>query len=125
MGTIPGPVIECNVGDVVVVHFRNMDLRTDESDRPLHPLARAHSLHPHGITFEARYGGGYPMSPLDLDQPVPQEEMNFCMTLGMRHFLGHDNVYYKRGDRVPAGGTFTYYWSTKGWDSTAGRVALP
>src|SRR5260370_5959558 len=23
MGTIPGPVIECNVGDSVVVHFRN------------------------------------------------------------------------------------------------------
>ena len=28
MGTIPGPVIECNVGDSVTVHFRNMDMRT-------------------------------------------------------------------------------------------------
>jgi hypothetical protein len=28
MGTIPGPVIECNVGDSVVVHFRNLDMRT-------------------------------------------------------------------------------------------------
>ncbi|MBI3880147.1 MAG: multicopper oxidase domain-containing protein [Verrucomicrobia bacterium] len=28
MGTIPGPVIECNVGDSVVVHFRNADTRT-------------------------------------------------------------------------------------------------
>jgi plastocyanin len=27
MGTIPGPVIECNVGDKVIVHFRNGDLR--------------------------------------------------------------------------------------------------
>ncbi len=27
MGTIPGPVIECNVGDKVVVHFRNLDMR--------------------------------------------------------------------------------------------------
>ena len=60
------------------------------------------------------------MSPLDRDQPVPQDERNFCMALGMRHFLGDDNLYYKRGDRVPAGGTFTYRWSTRGWDSTAG-----
>ena len=119
MGTIPGPIIECNVGDDVVVHFRNMDMRT-KFGRLIHPLTRAHSLHPHGITFEARYGGGFPMSPLDRDQPVTEDEVNFCMTLGMRHFLGDDNLYYKRGDRVPAGGTFTYRWSTKGWDSTAG-----
>ena len=28
MGTIPGAVIECNVGDKVIVHFRNRDNRT-------------------------------------------------------------------------------------------------
>jgi len=28
MGTVPGPVIECTVGDSVNVHFRNMDMRT-------------------------------------------------------------------------------------------------
>ena len=31
-----------------------------------------------------------------------------------------DGLYYKRGDRVPAGGTFTYRWSTRGWESTTG-----
>ena len=28
MGTIPGPVIELNVGDSMTVHFRNLDMRT-------------------------------------------------------------------------------------------------
>ena len=120
MGTIPGPIIECNVGDNVVVHFRNMDMRTDETGRLIPHTTRAHSLHPHGIAFEARYGGGFPMSPLDQDQPVPEEEINYCIGFGKKYFKGDDGLLYKRGDRVPAGGTFTYRWSTRGWDSTAG-----
>src|SRR5437763_16137839 len=28
MGTIPGPVIECSVGESVTVHFKNMDTRS-------------------------------------------------------------------------------------------------
>lgn len=28
LGTIPGAILECNVGDRVIVHFRNLDLRT-------------------------------------------------------------------------------------------------
>ena len=120
MGTIPGPIIECNVGDDVVVHFRNMDMRTDETCRLIHPSTRAHSLHPHGIAFEARYGGGFPMSPRDRSQPVPCEEMNYCIAVGKTYFKEDDGLYCKRGDRVPPGGTFTYRWSTRGWDSTAG-----
>jgi len=43
MGTIPGPVIECDLSerDTVVVHFRNADRRADKGVR-----ARVHSLHP-------------------------------------------------------------------------------
>ena len=37
MGTIPGKVIECSVGDTVIVHFRNMDMRS----RPLFKLTQA------------------------------------------------------------------------------------
>src|SRR5437660_11965731 len=60
MGTIPGPVIECNAGtrDTVVVHFRNMDARAGKS-----ALARAHSLHPHGFVFLPTSDGAYPLSP--------------------------------------------------------------
>src|SRR5712692_6307287 len=38
MGTIPGPVIECNVGDTVRVHLRNMDNRGSIQiiDVPIH-----------------------------------------------------------------------------------------
>jgi FtsP/CotA-like multicopper oxidase with cupredoxin domain len=46
MGTIPGPVIECQVGDSVQVHFRNGDGRVGKK-----VLARTHSLHPHGFVF--------------------------------------------------------------------------
>jgi FtsP/CotA-like multicopper oxidase with cupredoxin domain len=49
MGTIPGPVIECNVGDQVIVHFRNKNLRSGSNFKE-----RAHSLHPHGFVFDPR-----------------------------------------------------------------------
>src|SRR5216683_2853547 len=29
MGTIPGPVLECNVGESLTVHFRNLDQRAN------------------------------------------------------------------------------------------------
>ena len=94
MGTIPGPVIECNVGDTVTVHFRNMDNRVGKD-----VLARAHSIHVHGFVFSNAHDGAYPLSPPDPAQAVGAEAALWSM-VGV---AGN-----KRGDRVPPGGTFSY-----------------
>jgi plastocyanin len=67
-GTIPGPTIECDVGDRVFVHFRNKDHRAGYG-----PFGRTHSLHTHGFVFAAGQDGAYPLSPPDLTQPVGTE----------------------------------------------------
>jgi FtsP/CotA-like multicopper oxidase with cupredoxin domain/plastocyanin len=107
MGTIPGPVIECNVGDTVLVHFRNMDSRAGKSAK-----SRMHSLHAHGFVFAPTSDGAYPISPADPSQPVGGEAALWA-AIGM---TGPN----KLGDRVPPGGTFTYTWNTFGWPTTAG-----
>jgi plastocyanin/FtsP/CotA-like multicopper oxidase with cupredoxin domain len=120
MGTIPGATIECSVGDEVIVHFRNMDMRTDPNTGDLLAAAsRAHSLHPHGITFTPQYDGAFPLSPPDSTQPVPAAEAAAWSSVGVSGL--------RQGDRVPAptapgqpGGTFDYHWSTFGWPTTAG-----
>jgi plastocyanin len=125
MGTIPGATIECNVGDNVVVHFRNMDMRTDSGTGLLLAAAtRAHSLHPHGITFPPTYDGAFPLSPPDVTlngvgQQVTAAEAPAWSSVGVSGF--------KQGDRVPAptapgqpGATFEYHWDTIGWHATAG-----
>jgi plastocyanin/FtsP/CotA-like multicopper oxidase with cupredoxin domain len=134
MGTIPGPVIECNVGDSVVVHFRNLDMRgtivivEQCFDFPLigricFPVPtfqllqtedRVHSLHPHGFVFEPTSDGAYPLSPPDPSQPIPASEA--AAWASVPGFSGS----LKQGDRVPPGGTFTYKWNTFGWPTTAG-----
>jgi plastocyanin/FtsP/CotA-like multicopper oxidase with cupredoxin domain len=106
MGTIPGPIIECNVGDRVFVHFRNQDTRANKDVK-----ARTHSLHPHGFVFASTSDGAYPLSPPDQTQPVAAEAPLWA-NLGLTQF--------KKGDRVPPGGTFTYTWNTFGWPTTAG-----
>jgi FtsP/CotA-like multicopper oxidase with cupredoxin domain len=142
MGTIPGPTLECNVGDRVVVHFRNLDLRTVADVRaasagshgalafagptipatgfpdtvltspdPLPVTERTHSLHPHGIVFDRKHDGAYPLSPPDDDQPVGNEEARW-KEIGVTTF--------KKGDRVPPRCTFTYVWDTLGFATTAG-----
>jgi FtsP/CotA-like multicopper oxidase with cupredoxin domain len=106
MGTIPGPVIECAVGDTVVVHFRNKDARAGKDVK-----VRAHSLHPHGFVFATTSDGAYPLSPPDPSQPVGAEAAPWA-AVGVTDF--------KKGDRVPPGGTFTYTWHTFRWPTTAG-----
>ena len=141
MGTIPGPVIECAVGDSVVVHFKNADMRTRVVTKQIcidfpfpfggnklcfpFPVAeplpiehRVHSLHPHGFVFKRTADGAYPLSPADPGQPVaggpgPDETAMWGEVPGFSGTL-------KKGDRVPPGGTFTYNWNTIGWPTTAG-----
>jgi FtsP/CotA-like multicopper oxidase with cupredoxin domain/plastocyanin len=118
LGTIPGPVIECNVGDKVVVHLRNRDERADKDIR-----ARIHSLHPHGFVFAPTSDGAFPLSPADTNQPVGAEAPLWA-SLPLKIAVGDK----KKGDRVPPpilgsgqpGGTFTYTWDTFGWPTTAG-----
>jgi hypothetical protein len=119
-GTIPGPVIECNVGDKVLVHFRNMDRRVTLHPTPIFvppnpipipvpqatpfPIAkRAHSLHPHGFAFAPTSDGAYPLSPVDPTQPIAAAEAAAWASV---HVTGQ----FKQGDRVPPGGTYTYTW---------------
>ena len=107
MGTIPGPVIECNVGDTVIVHFKNGDGRIGKAVQ-----TRTHSLHPHGLVFHATSDGAFPLSPPDASQPTGPEAP-LWVSIGVTGT-------FKQGDRVPPGGTFTYTWRTIGWQSTAG-----
>lgn len=108
-GTIPGPVLECNVGESIVVHFRNNDLRPKPDF-----VLRAHSLHPHGVVFPTKYDGAYPLSPPDDCQAIKADdpEADAWKQVGVSGF--------KQGDRVPPGGSFTYQWSTFDWPTTAG-----
>ena len=116
MGTIPGLTIECNLGEEVVVHFRNHDFRQIDPFDPKSSLldieSRTHSMHAHGFVFAPQHDGAYPLSPPDLTQPVGDEAAaweEIGVTSG-----------YKHGDRVPPGCTFTYHWRTMGWPTTAG-----
>jgi FtsP/CotA-like multicopper oxidase with cupredoxin domain/plastocyanin len=111
-GTIPGPTLEMSVGDSMVVHFKNADSRPNwDVD------ARTHSLHPHGVVFEASSDGAYPLSPPDSGQPVvPDPAHDESVLWAAVGVTGQ----FKQGDRVPPGGTFTYRWNTIGWPTTAG-----
>jgi FtsP/CotA-like multicopper oxidase with cupredoxin domain len=47
--TMPGPTLEANVGDTLVVHFRNNDIKG------LQPV----TMHPHGVRYTPDYDGSY------------------------------------------------------------------
>jgi len=108
MGTIPGPTLECNVGDRIIVHFRNKDFRPGKDI-----TACSHSLHPHGVVFAPFSDGAFPLSPPDPTQPIPAAEAAAWAAIGVTGGL-------KQGDRVPPGAIFTYTWNTFGWPTTAG-----
>ena len=46
---IPGPTLYAEVGDVIVVHFRNADTK----------LRQAVTMHPHGVKYNPEYDGAY------------------------------------------------------------------
>jgi plastocyanin len=46
---MPGPTLQAEVGDVIVVHFSNLDRR----------LRQAVTLHPHGVRYNPEYDGAY------------------------------------------------------------------
>src|SRR2546423_8145825 len=66
MGTIPGPVIECSVGDTVNVHFRNMDMRT----QPLFKIAQAVTAK--GMSMQMAAGGA--MGGMETMKNAPRAE---------------------------------------------------
>src|SRR5262249_3784789 len=122
---------ECNVGDSVLVHFRNMDGRkTRPSGDPITPGDLVHSLHTHGFVFAQEFDGAYPLSKLDLQQPIAgaKEEGIWSKEPTVAGQSGPLEQFkdkttgklFKRGDRVPPGGTFNYKWDTIGWPTTAG-----
>jgi FtsP/CotA-like multicopper oxidase with cupredoxin domain len=47
--SMPGPTLEAEVGDTIVVHFRNSDQR----------FGQALTVHPHGVRYNPEYDGAY------------------------------------------------------------------
>lgn len=88
-----GPILRAEVGDTIVVHFRN------ETRFPL-------SLHPHGVAYDkANEGSGYAGSGYVGSSSADGSSGSSDTHRSHPHHGGGDI-----GDAVPAGGSFTYRW---------------
>lgn len=74
-GTIPGATIEAKVGDEIIVHFCNMDLRAGFSEQE-----RAHSLHFHGLQHAPAQDGTFPLAPTG-DRVAPRANFDYSFTV--------------------------------------------
>jgi len=72
MGTIPGATIDITLPDEALVHFRNMDMRTDPNTGQLLPRQGPRTQPaPSWHHVHARVRRGFPLSPPDQSQPIP------------------------------------------------------
>jgi len=90
--------------DKAIVHFRNQDTRLGKA------LKAAPTATPARLRLRADVGRCLPA--LATIQANPSPWGCRWTSIGVSGF--------KKGDRVPPGGTFTYTWQTFGWPTTAG-----
>ncbi|MGH8549826.1 MAG: hypothetical protein ACRERU_14725 [Methylococcales bacterium] len=130
-GGVSGPAIECNIGDRVVVHFRNNDRRNRVMTKMLEvnlpfggpitlptpfqepvPLeVRTHSLRPYRIDRSSIETGTAPWFLPGPMQPVGSEALLWS-EIGVTAF--------KKGDRVPPGRHLHLYLGNPGLASKVG-----
>lgn len=75
---IPGPTLRANVGDTIVVHFKNDDAF----------YGRPHSLHPHGVRYTPEHDGAFSAS--EPDKPGTAVSVGESYTY--RWTVGSDSV---------------------------------
>ncbi|MGR9107435.1 MAG: hypothetical protein ACU843_10955 [Gammaproteobacteria bacterium] len=120
---IPCFMIDCKPGDRVIVHFRNNDQRKrivtkmleislpyggtmklpTPFSEPIPTEVRTHCFHPRGIDYSP-----YHDREAVLSLPGPKQAVGSEAPVWREVGV----TTYKKGDRVPPGGTFTYIWDT-------------
>jgi FtsP/CotA-like multicopper oxidase with cupredoxin domain/plastocyanin len=144
MGTIPGPVIELDVGDDVIVHFRNGDHRREPRLLAVETIVNSlvtsridrigdvggiridPNLFTQPIDFRKRTHSLHPHGVVfaptsDGAYPLSPQDHSQPIPAAEKPFWDEVGVSdFKQGDRVPSGATFDYHWQTLGWPTTAG-----